>query len=172
MCLFWASYWKNATPLINNHLNCDSLGIIDLLGSEFSTRKKLDELILMAKLMFIVANTCRLPGTASHLFLRLILWGLSVLKHWHRRCETCTVAYWLDLAVKKKIETWNEREIERVKGRKKEVHKRDERICPGELLCHPWDTINNCRHSLSPWKQAAMLDRRDTLCWNDRDIQY
>jgi len=68
MCLFWASYWKKATPLINNHLNCDSLGIIDLLGSEFSTRKKLDELILMAKLMFIVANTCRLPGTASHLF--------------------------------------------------------------------------------------------------------
>lgn len=78
----------------------------------------------------------------------------------------------LTLQWKKKIETWNEREIERVKGRKKEVHKRDERICPGELLCHPWDTINNCRHSLSPWKQAAMLDRRDTLCWNDRDIQY
>lgn len=108
-CLFWAFYWKNATPLINNHLNCDSLGIIDLLGSEFSTRKKLDELILMAKLMFIVANACRLPSTASHLFSD---WfgGLSVLKLWRRRCETCSVAYWLDLAVKKKIETWKERE--------------------------------------------------------------
>lgn len=92
-----------------------------------------------------------------------------MLKLWHRRCETCTAAYWLDLAVKK-IETWRREREKKVKGKKKRSIKgmKESSLSQRAIVSPMWHNKEpKVLHCHQGNKQPSLMQGADSVCMTE-----